>query len=159
VSNQKENPMRIADILADKGSRVCIIDHEHPLRDVIGIMHGEKIGAVVIMNGLSGVPIGIVSMTEVLQALQQYGASALKHCATGIMRKPPPQCGRDTSLRAAMRQMTLDRTRHLLVIDDAGAVTGIVSMGDLVAARLEGVELEVNVLRDMAQSHMLSGNA
>lgn len=151
--------MHVDHILAGKGSRVCVIDHEHPLRDVIGIMHGESIGAVVIMNGLSGVPIGIVSMTEVLQALQQFGASALKHCATGIMRKPPPQCRRETSLREAMRQMTLDRTRHLLVIDDAGAMTGIVSMGDLVAARLEGVELEVSVLRDMAQSHMLSETA
>lgn len=149
--------MHVADVLAKKGSRISTVDHERPLRDAIQIMHDEQIGAIVVVNGSSGIAIGIVSQSEVFAALHDMGPSALKHCATGVMRRPPPQCSGSATIQQAMGQMTRDRARHLLVMDGNGVLAGIVSMGDLVAARVGAAELEANVLRDMARSHMLAG--
>jgi len=45
--------------------------------------------------------------------------------------------------------MTYRYVRHLPVIDQ-GELKGIVSLGDIVKYRLEELELESNVLRDLA---------
>jgi CBS domain-containing protein len=52
------------------------------------------------------------------------------------------------SLKRAMSLMTNHRVRHLPVIDD-GNLVGIVSIGDVVKHRLEDLETETNVLRDV----------
>ena len=51
-----------------------------------------------------------------------------------------------------MQVMTLRRIRHLPVME-GDALTGIVSIGDLVKARLDEQAIEVGVLRDYARSH------
>ena len=45
--------------------------------------------------------------------------------------------------------MTRKRVRHLPVFEDSELI-GIVSMGDLIKYRVEEMELESNVLRDLA---------
>ena len=47
-----------------------------------------------------------------------------------------------------MKLMTHHRVRHMLVLSD-GKLAGIVSIGDVVKHRLEDLELETNVLRDV----------
>ena len=44
--------------------------------------------------------------------------------------------------------MTRHRVRHLPVVDD-GQLVGIVSIGDIVKRRVEDLEMESNVLRDV----------
>jgi signal-transduction protein with cAMP-binding, CBS, and nucleotidyltransferase domain len=48
-----------------------------------------------------------------------------------------------------MQLMTHSRIRHLPVMEDRQLV-GIVSLGDIVKSRLEDLEMESNVLRDLA---------
>jgi CBS domain-containing protein len=151
--------MRVIDVLSRKGSHVAVVHHQDSLRDAVGIMHVEDIGAVVVLNAHSKVPIGILSQAEVMRALREFGPHPLKQEALGFMRKPPPQCRGDTKISAALAQVTRDRARHLLVLDENEALLGLVSLGDLVAARVQNTELERNVLRDMAQSHLLAGSA
>jgi len=45
--------------------------------------------------------------------------------------------------------MTLHRLRHIPVVAD-GELVGIVSIGDVVKHRLEDLETETNVLRDLS---------
>jgi signal-transduction protein with cAMP-binding, CBS, and nucleotidyltransferase domain len=52
------------------------------------------------------------------------------------------------SWKRAMSLMTNQRVRHLLVIAE-GNLVGIVSIGDVVKLRLEDLETETNVLRDV----------
>jgi CBS domain-containing protein len=47
--------------------------------------------------------------------------------------------------------MTDHRTRHLPVFSD-GTLAGIVSIGDVVKARLDDMETENRVLRDLART-------
>ncbi len=48
--------------------------------------------------------------------------------------------------------MTLRRIRHLPVKDGAKLV-GVISIGDVLKSRISEIELEANVLRDMAIAH------
>jgi len=54
----------------------------------------------------------------------------------------------DETVTGAMALMTRRRHRHLPVVVD-GRLAGIVSIGDLVKARLEELELESRVLREV----------
>jgi CBS domain-containing protein len=47
-----------------------------------------------------------------------------------------------------MQQMTASRYRHLPVVDH-GKLTGLVSIGDVVKARIADMELETGLLRDL----------
>ena len=52
------------------------------------------------------------------------------------------------SVNRVMNLMTHHRGRHMPVLRD-GKLAGIVSIGDVVKHRLEDLELETNVLRDV----------
>ena len=54
----------------------------------------------------------------------------------------------DESVNRVMNLMTHHRVRHMPVLRD-GRLAGIVSIGDVVKHRLEDLELETNVLRDV----------
>ena len=54
----------------------------------------------------------------------------------------------DESVIRVMNLMTHHRVRHMPVLRD-GKLAGIVSIGDIVKYRLEDLELETNVLRDV----------
>ena len=149
--------MRVADILARKGRQVCAITHTQPLRDAIAMMHRAQIGAIVVVNADTGAAMGVISQNEILAGLADLGPSALPHCAAGWLRRPPPVIDDTATIDEAMRLMTQMRARHLLVLDDDATPNGVVSMGDLVAARIGAAELEANVLRDIARSRLLAG--
>jgi CBS domain-containing protein len=54
----------------------------------------------------------------------------------------------DESVIRVMKLMTHHRVRHMPVLRD-GKLAGIVSIGDIVKHRLEDLELETSVLRDI----------
>ncbi len=61
-------------------------------------------------------------------------------------------CAPEDSIGEVARIMTLQRIRHLPVKDGAKLV-GVISIGDVLKSRISEIELEANVLRDMAIAH------
>ena len=55
-------------------------------------------------------------------------------------------CGEADTINHAMSRMTRRRFRHLPVVED-GELVGIISIGDVVKARIEQVEHEADELR------------
>jgi CBS domain-containing protein len=72
------------------------------------------------------------------------------------MEPRPVTCGPDDSVARVAAMMTLYRARHVPVVE-GGRLVGIMSVGDLVKERLEEVEIERDVLRDLALSRQLAG--
>jgi CBS domain-containing protein len=62
-------------------------------------------------------------------------------------------CTPDVRVSDALRRMTTDRIRHLIVMREE-EMLGIVSIGDLVKVRLDDAEVEGRVLRDIALTHL-----
>ena len=60
-------------------------------------------------------------------------------------------CQCDDTVDQLMAMMTDRRIRHLPVLDTRGELAGIISIGDVVKARLGELELENNQLHDYIQ--------
>ena len=73
-------------------------------------------------------------------------SGALNESVADVMSRRPITCGPDDRLADLMAAMTEHRVRHLPVVAD-GHLLGLVSIGDLLKARLGELEFESNVLR------------
>ena len=147
--------MKIATVLARKGSAFDCIEEAASLADAARLMHAKAIGSVGVKGAGTTSVVGIVSQHELTRAIAVHGARALDRPVSAVMRRPALGCTCEDSAEDLMRIMTRERTRHAVVRSTAGTIAGIVSLGDLVAAMLEEARLEAGVLRDMARSNLL----
>lgn len=142
--------MLVKQILDGKGREVVTIGPEQPIWTVLRSFQVHRIGALVVVEGDR--PIGLLGERDLVNGLTRWGKKVLDLTARDLMSSPAPTCEPKTSIAAAMRTMTDRRTRHLVVLAD-GRLDGVVSIGDVVKARLDDVELENRVLRDQVRSH------
>lgn len=144
--------MLISEILAQKGNYVVTKWPEHTLEDVIAEYAARNISSVVI-TAHDGQPIGVVSDRDALRALAQHGEKAFRRRVTDVMQQPPPVCRPVDTVTTVMHTMTVKRIRHMVVVDGT-RLAGIVSIGDLVKAKLRDADLESRVLRERALSRL-----
>ena len=138
--------MKVTEILRSKGADVITIWPGASLRSAVERMAKRNVGALVVVDD-AGKVVGMVSEREVVHALAETGERALAEAVADLMPRRLITCGPDDRLADLMAVMTEHRVRHLPVVED-GRLVGLVSIGDLVKARLGELELESNVLRD-----------
>ena len=148
--------MKIAAIINRKGRQFETVNEMATMAQAAETMNRLSIGSVGVAQDNTSVIVGLLSQQELTAAIAQHGTHALKATVTAFMRKPVPTCNCEDNAADVMRTMTRERCRHAVVRNLAGAVAGLVSLGDLVAALLEEAQLEAGVLRDMARSHLLA---
>ncbi len=137
--------MTIAAILKHKGYDVAAVRPTVSIADVARLLSGRRIGAVVVQDAAEQL-LGIVSERDIIHALAANGARALEMTAGQLMTRALRTATPDMSIEQAMTVMTAGRFRHLPVIEH-GALLGIVSIGDVVKARIMQQEHEVDSLR------------
>jgi len=140
--------MTIATILGAKGREVVSISAQTPITDVVRLLADRRIGAVPVLD--AGKVVGILSERDVLYHLASDGAAILQWTASQVMTAPAITVGSDLGVIVALSLMTRRRVRHLPVVD-AGELIGIVSIGDLVKARIDRIETEAQAMRDYIQ--------
>ena len=145
--------MLIKDVLAAKSVSLLTLQADRPLGEAAAAMAKAKIGSVVVVD-VSGRPIGLISEPDIVGAVSAEGAACLTRDVRLAMRVPV-KCSPDDNVTRALARMTRERIRYLLVVE-ADRFIGLVSIGDLVKARLDESELESRVLRDMAHGAMLA---
>jgi CBS domain-containing protein len=141
-------PMKIADILAGKGSTVHSVHPWTTVAAVVDRLAAEGVGALLVRDA-DGTLRGIVSERDVVLALHEHGATVLGMKVSTVMTRQVRSCAPQETVTHAMTQMTVGRYRHLPVLDQ-GEIVGLVSIGDLVKHRLHEMELEAGMLRDLA---------
>jgi CBS domain-containing protein len=139
--------MKIADILATKGGTVHSVRPWATVADLVDRLGELHIGALLVLDEAGGIQ-GIVSERDVVRALGRHGAGLLTMPVTAVLTSQVRTCTPDETVAVAMARMTAGRFRHLPVLD-AGALVGMVSIGDLVKNRVKEMELETGVLRDV----------
>jgi len=144
--------MKIRDIIQTKGSHVLTMWPERTLGDAIRRCNENNVASIVITDH-AGHTLGIVTDRLSLMAIARHGPSALDRPVTHAMHSPAPTCALEDSVTEVMYRMTQDRFRHIVVLD-SGKAAGIVSIGDLVKAKLREADLERRVLRERALSHI-----
>jgi len=151
--------MLISSILSRKSGAVVLVGQKDILQSAIDSMHAAGIGSVVVVNEMSGKPVGIVSQPEILGAVHDLGGAALTQCVNFIMRRTSLHCLDTDDVKTTIARMVQNRVRHMVVLNTNDQMVGLVSMGDLVAARLNSYQLETDVLRDIARASGLVSSA
>ena len=137
--------MNVAIVLAQKGREVATVSPRALLADAIQDLAARKIGALVVVEGNNRI-VGIVSERDIVRALAKNGAGALDRPVDTVMTRDVVTCGERDTINSVMTRMTRGRFRHLPVVA-GGRLAGIVSIGDVVKARIEEVEREADEMR------------
>ena len=138
--------MTIESILKRKGTDVATIAPEASVKRAADWLRAKNIGALVVTS--ENVILGLVSEREIVHAFSRYGETAGSMHVKDIMQHGVTTVSPDESVNRVMNLMTHHRVRHMPVLRD-GRLVGIVSIGDVVKNRLQDLELETNVLRDV----------
>lgn len=142
--------MRVQDILKRKGTAVATIDPDATIADAVAILHGRRIGAVVV--SADGTTVGgILSERDVVGALAVRGPDLLAASVREFMTAEVLTCTPEDELRRLAITMTERRFRHMPVIVD-GRLAGIVSIGDVVKLRVDELQAEHDQLVDYISS-------
>ena len=136
--------MRVADILHSKGSAVVTTTPGSTVESLIALLGQHRIGAVVVSADGSTVE-GIVSERDVVQALAARGPGVLIEPVSQICTHDVTTADPSDHLEALMRTMTDGRFRHVPIVVQ-GKLAGIVSIGDVVKARIGELESEKEAL-------------
>ncbi len=107
----------------------------------------RRIGAVVISKDGKKVA-GIVSERDVVRELGRRGAACLGEAVETIMTAKVTTCKRKDRADDVLQRMTDGRFRHLPVVE-ARQMVGLISIGDVVKARLADLEHEKDALEGM----------
>ncbi|MGZ8998295.1 MAG: CBS domain-containing protein [Allosphingosinicella sp.] len=141
--------MTIAAILQTKGSDVVTVEAGTTVRDAVALLAENKIGAVPVLE--AGEVVGIMSERDVINCLAKEGSGVLDWPVGEVMTAPAITIEPRISALAALSQMTRRRFRHLPVVDE-NRLIGFVSIGDLVAYRINRIEQEAEAMREYIQS-------
>jgi CBS domain-containing protein len=138
--------MRVSDLLASKGHDVATISQERSITDALAILKERGVGALVVTGPLPPL-VGILSERDIVRALATQGADALDAKVADLMTSEVRICDEDTTMASLMGLMTEHHIRHVPVVQNL-TLSGLVSIGDVVKARLDELELDKKELLD-----------
>ncbi|MGE0253107.1 MAG: CBS domain-containing protein [Alphaproteobacteria bacterium] len=142
--------MEVRDILRRKGAIVETIAPEATLHQACEQMAACRIGCLVVSNDGARVD-GILSERDIVTQVALRGVGVLERFVNDALTRQVITCAPGDDVVELMSVMTDRRCRHLPVVD-AGRLVGIVSIGDLVKARIDAAETEAAALRDYITS-------
>jgi CBS domain-containing protein len=137
--------MFVSDILAQKGGLVFTVTPGTSVAQLSQQLSTRRIGSMLVVDG-EGSVAGIVSERDLVRALASHGAKAMELEARQVMTRDVVTCDPDDSIDQVMQTMTSGRFRHLPVMRH-GELLGLVSIGDVVKARLEETKYETEALK------------
>ena len=138
--------VKVKDILAQKGGEVFSIDAGTPVLQAARLMSQRRIGALVVMA--AGQVTGIFTERDVLNRVVAAGLVPGQTSVGQVMSHEVICCGPETSLDEVHTIFKNRRIRHLPVVDDAGSLVGLISIGDLNAYHAVAQEITIHYLHE-----------
>ncbi len=135
--------MTIQSIIRHKNN-VISVPPGTTVAETVQVLAEHKIGAVLVMDGPE--LLGILSERDIVRAMSRQPSGVRALAVSAIMTVTRATISPNATIIEAMQIMTDRRVRHLPVID-AGRVVGVVSIGDVVKARLGQQASEVESMK------------
>ena len=135
----------VAAILKHKGHQVTTIEPTATVARIVAVLTEFRIGSVLVTSHINQL-LGIVSEREIMRSIAANGAQTLEMTAGQVMTRDLQVAHPETTVVEAMKMMTIGRSRHLPVIDH-DALVGLISIGDVVKARIMDQESDVDSLK------------
>ena len=138
--------MFVADILRLKGNDVVHVRDDAPLTDALRLLAEHRIGAVLVGDG-TGRIVGILSERDITRALHERGPAIVGLPASALMTRDVYACAPGDDVCDVLGTMTTRRFRHMPVMEE-GRLAGMISIGDVVKARIDEAVAEADALRE-----------
>ena len=137
--------MLVTAILKAKGDLVFTVSPHDTVAHAATRLHERRVGALVVHDETDGIA-GIVSERDVVRALAEGGLSAFGQPVSAFMSRDVIYADPKETIDSLLARMTDRRIRHLPV-SDGGRLVGIVSIGDLVKAKIAETVEEAQSLK------------
>ena len=144
--------MIVSQILKSKPEMgVVSVTPDASVSEVVEILSDKRIGTVVVSKDGASLD-GILSERDVVRELGRRGVALMAEPASAIMTAKLVTCGPTDKADAVLAMMTEGRFRHIPVMDE-GKMIGLISIGDVVKARLSELSMEKDALEGMIMGH------
>lgn len=144
--------MLVQQILKSKANEgVISLSDGASLSEAAALLSERKIGTIVVSND-GKTPAGILSERDIVRELGKRGAGCMTDSLSDVMTKKLVTCGLADNVDDILQKMTDGRFRHIPVLED-GALVGLVSIGDVVKAKLSELSMEKDALEGMIMGH------
>jgi len=143
--------MNVMHIMKLKGSSVVeTITPESTVAAAADKLAAKRFGALVVSVAGNDIA-GILSERDIVRALAREAGGCLTMPVSKLMTENVETCTPAETANSVLQRMTSGRFRHMPVTDD-GKMVGLLSIGDVVKARMAEIEQE-----NAAMAEMLSG--
>ncbi len=141
--------MRISDILKSKSSQDIIsISPKSSIATAAEMLSERRIGSLIVSNDGGKTLTGILSERDIVRRLGTSGPECMELEVAELMTANVKTIEVDAASQKALEIMTEGKFRHMPVVE-GGEIIGMISIGDVVAARLKQIENENAALNDM----------
>lgn len=138
--------MQISSLIEAKGSSVLTVTRDATVADAVAMLCTHRVGALVVADDGEHIE-GIVSERDVVRRLNDLHGALVNEPVTTIMSTEVRTCSPEDDTETLMATMTDHRIRHVPVLRD-GVLCGIVSIGDVVKARIDELQKDRDELVD-----------
>jgi len=146
---RKGSVMKVSAIIS--GKRVETISASASIHDLVNSLNSHHVGALVVSSDGKKID-GIVSERDVVRAMPGKLDQLIGMHVRDIMTVDVHTCTADSTIAELMKMMTELRIRHVPVVDAAGSLISIVSIGDVVKNHVSELDSERQALRDYVAS-------
>lgn len=126
---------------------VITVKPEETIAAAAAVLARNRIGAVIVSRD-DAIVDGILSERDIVRCLATEGGAALEKPVSALMTPEVIACQPDDTALDVLGKMTDRRFRHMPVVED-GRMIGVISIGDVVKARIGEIEHENDALTGM----------
>ncbi|GKY87960.1 CBS domain-containing protein [Sinisalibacter aestuarii] len=144
--------MLISQILKDKPTQgVLTVVPGTTVGAAANILSDKRIGGLIVSQ--DGVhPLGIITERDIVRELGRRGSVCLEDKVDDMMTTALVTCGPGDRAIKVLQVMTEHRFRHMPVVD-GDEMVGLVSIGDVVKARLDELGSQAEALKNMIMGY------
>lgn len=144
--------MLVQQILKSKASdEVATVTPDITVAEAARQLSDKRIGALVVSQDGKRAQ-GIISERDIVREIGRRGPDCLNEKVEALMTANPVTCHRDEVADLVLQRMTEGRFRHIPVVE-GDEMIGLISIGDVVKARLSELSMEKDALEGMIMGH------
>lgn len=144
--------MLVSKILETKETGgVISVTPDSKVSDAAKLLSEKRIGTVVVSSDGATLD-GILSERDIVRALGAEGPGCLNDAVSTLMTSKITTCAPTEQSDGVLSKMTQGRFRHIPVVD-GDKMIGLISIGDVVKARLSELAMEKDALEGMIMGH------
>jgi CBS domain-containing protein len=128
-------------------SQIITVKPTDQVRTAVEVLSKHRIGAVIVSRD-GAIVDGILSERDIVRSLGSKGVESLEMQVQDMMTSAVIGCHPEDTAMSVMEKMTDGRFRHMPVIEQ-NRMVGVISIGDVVKARITEIQHENAALTDM----------